>query len=80
LYGINVIPITNIELKESDLGKVAGNAKAFIYNGDIYVNTDIATVDSPVHEFLHLLFGSMKYSNREMYEQIVATAEQFDNY
>lgn len=80
LYGINVIPITNQELKDSDLGKIAGNAKAFIYNGDIYVNVDIATVDSPVHEFLHILFGSLKYSNRELYNQIVSQAEQFDTY
>lgn len=80
LYGVNVIPITNQELKESDLGKIAGSAKAFIYNGDIYVNVDIATVDSPVHEFLHILFGSLKYSNRELYNQIVSQAEQFESY
>lgn len=80
LYGVNVIPITNRELKESDLGKIAGSAKAFIYNGDIYVNVDIATVDSPVHEFLHILFGSLKYSNRELYNQIVSQAEQFESY
>ena len=80
LYGINVIPITTVELQDPKWRGIGDGAKAFIYNGDIYINTDIATVDSPVHEFLHILFGSMKYYNREMYDQIVSSAEQFDSY
>jgi exonuclease VII small subunit len=63
LYGINIIPITNAELSQDRWASITGTkgVKSFIYNGNIYINTDIATVDSPVHEFLHLLFGSMKY-------------------
>lgn len=82
LYGINIIPITNQELNAPEWQNIAGKSqvKAFIYNGDIYINTDIATVDSPVHELLHILFGSMKYNNRDMYNQIVSTAEQLDSY
>lgn len=82
LYGINIIPITNHELNQQEWKDIPGTqqAKAFIYNGDIYINTDIATIDSPVHELLHILFGSMKYSNREMYNQIVSSAEQLDSY
>lgn len=80
LYGINIIPITNVELQDPKWNGIAEGAKAFIYNGDIYVNTDIATLDSPVHEFLHILFGSLKYNNRELYNQIVSQAEQFDSY
>jgi hypothetical protein len=63
LYGINIIPITNAELSQDRWASITGTkgVKSFIYNGNIYINTDIATVDSPVHEFLHLLFGSIKY-------------------
>lgn len=82
LYGINIIPITNAELNSDEWKNVVGkeSVKAFIYNGNIYVNTDIATIDSPVHELLHILFGSMKYQNREMYEQIVGSAQQLNSY
>ena len=82
LYGINIIPITNAELSQDRWASITGTkgVKSFIYNGNIYINTDIATVDSPVHEFLHLLFGSMKYQNRALYDQLVGQAEQFDSY
>lgn len=82
LYGINIIPITNAELSQDRWASITGTKgiKSFIYNGNIYINTDIATVDSPVHEFLHLLFGSMKYQNRALYDQLVGQAEQFDSY
>lgn len=82
LYGINIIPITNAELSQDRWASITGTkgVKSFIYNGNIYINTDIATVDSPVHEFLHLLFGSMKYQNRALYDQLIGQAEQFDSY
>ena len=82
LYGINIIPITNAELSRDKWASITGTkgVKSFIYNGNIYINTDIATVDSPVHEFLHLLFGSMKYQNRALYDQLVGQAEQLDSY
>lgn len=82
LYGINIIPITNAELNSEEWKEIVGvdSVKSFIYNGNIYLNTDIATVDSPIHEMLHILFGSIKYSNRALYEQLVSLAEQFDTY
>lgn len=82
LYGINIIPITNAELSQDRWASITGTkgVKSFIYNGNIYINTDIATVDSPVHELLHLLFGSMKYQNRALYDILVGQAEQFDSY
>lgn len=82
LYGINIIPITNAELSQDRWASITGTKgiKSFIYNGNIYINIDIATIDSPVHEFLHLLFGSMKYQNRALYDQLVGQAEQFDSY
>ena len=38
-------------------------AKAFIYNGNIYINTDNATIDSPIHEMLHIVIGGLSRSN-----------------
>lgn len=82
LYGINIIPITSAELNSNQWKNIVGidGVKAFIYEGNIYLNTDIATVDSPIHEFLHLLFGSMKYQNRNLYDQLINSSEQFSSY
>lgn len=80
LYGINIIHISNAELNSPKWENVSGvhQAKAFIYNGNIYINTDIATIDSPLHEMLHVLFGGMKFQNRDLYEQLVSFAENFN--
>ena len=72
--------LTNSELNNPEWEQVVGPhlAKAFIYNGNIYVNTDIATIDSPLHEMLHILLGSLKFTNRNLYEQLVSSAENFN--
>lgn len=81
LYGINIKPVSQSEL-ESEFWKSipgASTSKGFVFNGDIYINTDLATVDTPLHEMLHLLFGSIRYSNPELYYSLVSTAEQFES-
>lgn len=76
-YGIKFIPITTQEL--SSLG-VQDLPKSFILNNDIYVNTDLATLDSPIHEILHLLLGSIKFQNPQLYTDLVKVSSQFGNY
>lgn len=82
LYGINIVSITSAELASPEWQDIVGVdlVKSFIYNGDIYINTDVATLDSPIHEMLHILFGSMKFQNRNLYEQLVNSASQFASY
>ena len=76
-YGINIIPITsddkfpNINVSQS---------KAFIYNGDIYVNIDNATVDSPIHEMLHILLGTMNRNNPSLFYQLTSSVETISDY
>jgi hypothetical protein len=36
-------------------------AKAFIQNGTIYINVDRGGIESPVHEFMHIICSVMKY-------------------
>lgn len=79
LYGTNFIPITIAELNSAEwkgLIPESKLAKAFVYNGNIYINTDIASIDSPIHEMLHLFLGSMRYTDPDFYMNIVQTAEQ----
>lgn len=82
LYGINIKYISNSELNSEEWQQVPGvqSAKAFIFNGDIYVNTDNATIESPLHEMLHLIFGSIKYSEPELYQSLVDQAINFSSY
>jgi len=54
--------------------------QAFIYNGDIYINTDNSSIDAPLHEMMHLLIGSIKFTNPSLYSNLVSLAESFDNY
>lgn len=83
LYGINFIPISNAELGTSKWSGIVDDAKttnAFIYNGDIYINVDNARIDSPLHEMLHLILGSMKFSDPKLYTDLVSSMETIPNY
>ncbi len=82
LYGINIKYISNSELNSEEWQQVPGvqSAKAFIFDGDIYVNVDNATIESPLHEMLHLIFGSIKYSEPELYQSLVDQAINFSSY
>ena len=58
----------------------AGNVKGFIYNGNIYLNIDNATIDTPIHEMMHLFFGAIRYTDPEIYFNLVNSIEQLPNY
>lgn len=81
-YGINIKYVTNSELNSEQFINIPGiqTANAFVYNGDIYVNLDNATIEAPLHEMLHLIFGSIKYSDPDLYYSLVNQSEQFDSY
>ena len=83
LYGFNFIETNTEELtigELKDVVKDANTAASFIYNGNIYINTDIASIDSPLHEIMHLLLSSIKFSNPDLYYNLVSLSEQFTGY
>lgn len=57
----------------------AAQAQAFIYNGNIYINTDVASIDSKIHELMHILLGSMRFKEPELYSQLIQTVQQLLN-
>ena len=80
-YGIQIIPITKQELENPEFGNIpVSQAQAFILNGNIYVNTDTATIDAPIHEQLHLFLGSIRFGNPNLYFQLVQSTEQLPNF
>jgi hypothetical protein len=83
LYGIKFNQVTDAELASDKWSNLVASDKivnGFVYNGEIYINTDRASVDTPVHEMLHLLLGSMRFTNPKLYQTIVSQAESFKNY
>lgn len=83
LYGIKVNTITDAELSMEQWNHLIPQDRvvnAFIYNGEIYINTDKASPDSFIHEMLHLLVGSMRFSNPQLYMELIQQAESFPNY
>lgn len=45
---------------------------AFILNGDIWINTDNASIDAPLHEMMHMLLGEMRFNDTKLYEELVS--------
>ena len=80
LYGINLIPITNKELQTWKNIPDVKNISAFIYQNNIYINTDIAGVDAPIHEMTHFLLGSIRFKNPELYFELIKIADQFESF
>ena len=75
-YGINISYISNDDLVE-DVD--VNSAKAFIKNGTIYINVDNATIDSPIHEMLHLFIGSISFSNPSLFQQLISSILSIPN-
>jgi hypothetical protein len=64
LYGINLINTSIDELILDAQYKNIVDAKytnAFIFNGNIYINKDVADIDAPLHEMTHILLGGIKF-------------------
>ncbi len=82
LYGIKFNAITNAELNSETWNNVPGvmDANAFIFNGEIYINLDKSSVDAPLHELMHLLIGSMRFSDPNIYQQLVASVENIPDF
>lgn len=76
-YGYSIKQVTTRDLVNLNIPQ---NTKACILNGDILINTDQATIDSPVHEILHLFLGSLRFENADLYFSLVNQAETFPLY
>lgn len=77
LYGINIIPISTSEIQGISN---AGVVKGFVQNGNIYINTDNATIETPIHELMHIFLGGVRYSDPTTYFSLVNSVEQLDRY
>ena len=77
LYGIQIIEVTNDDIhNDPELKTLVDIDKAhgFIYKGNIYINKSNNSPDTKLHEMLHLIFGSVKYQNRLLYDNLMQLA------
>ena len=80
--GININSMSTFQMDKLGITKEvpdAAQVPAFIYKGDIYINTDIASIDSKVHELMHILLGSMRFKNPELYFELIQSVQQLPN-
>lgn len=83
LYGIKFNRVTSSELRLRNFKEVIPDAtrvNAFILNGEIYINTDNASDDAPIHELSHMLLGSLKSTDYDLYTALVNSVETLDDY
>lgn len=89
LYGIPMHAMSTVELNDKfkTTDPQITSANAFVYDGEVYINTDYASVDAPLHEFMHLIIGQVKSQDRKLYDTLLQQVttipgfeEQFDLY
>ncbi len=83
LYGIKFNNVTIADIDNDPKFKDVVDAKhtnAFILNGEVYINMDVADIDAPIHELSHLLLGSIKFQNPSLYSDLVNIVEMLPDY
>lgn len=55
---------------------ILGLLRAEIRNGELFVNVDLASIEEPLHELLHLVLASMKATDYESYRLLVSGAQK----
>lgn len=77
VYGISVNTLSLDELKDFSMEKGLGiedklhTIKAFVYDGEIYINASAADTSDLFHELSHILLGVIKAHNPEVYQDII---------
>ena len=74
-YGITINTVD-----QSTVLSGAEQAKAYVHDGQIYLNVDNATVEDPIHELMHIFLGHIKSTEADKYYNIVNSIEQLPNY
>lgn len=66
-YGISIQSYNTETANQFTDVPEAINKKGFIYNNTIYINTDLATIDTPIHELMHIFIGELRYNHPDQY-------------
>lgn len=72
-FGVTINMLTSSEIVEKYPDIDVNTTKAFVRDGEIFINTTLAEVTDPLHEFTHIILGVLK-ANPELsknYEQLM---------
>lgn len=81
-FGVKTNLVTTEDIAK-DFKKIipnAGRVNAFIFNNEIYVNVDKATTADSLHEFAHIVMGTIKRNNPELYYGLLQRIEELPDY
>lgn len=76
-YGVDIHCVENDDVVDN---VDVSTAKGFIKDGSIYINLDNATIDTPIHEMLHMFLGSLSISNPTLFFTLIQTTEQLPTF
>lgn len=85
-FGIGINSVTRSELEQLSTDNNLGLenkldvVKAFVYNGQIYINTSNANAEDLFHELSHILLGVVKAKDLDMYNELVSAYKTKSNY
>lgn len=85
-FGIGINSVTRSELEQLSIDNNLGLenkldvVKAFVYNGQIYINTSNANAEDLFHELSHILLGVVKAKDIDMYNELVSAYKTKSNY
>lgn len=59
------------ENMDGRMGKTFSDAKGFVFGNTVYINSDTAGFDTPIHEFAHIWLEMIRVQNPEQYNNII---------
>lgn len=71
MHGIKINEVSSREVAMLPDFPGAVTLKGFIRNGEIFVNTDNSTPDTPIHELMHMFMGGIRFQNPDLYQNIL---------
>ena len=83
IYNVSMIPMRSEEIAEkfsAILGVDVNKTRAFIYEGIVYINLDLASSAEPLHEMGHLVLESIKRANYNLYQSIIRSIKSHPYY
>jgi len=85
VYDITFNQMSSAEIAERfDLNPNAtllySEQRAFVKDGQIYLNTDKASLAEPIHELGHIVLAGLKASNNALYEAIISKFSSHPDY
>lgn len=79
-FNVNYQVISNEFFENNKEFSLYKDSKGFVKDGVVYINQDLYTIDTPIHEFAHIYINIIKNSNPALYTKIVELALNSNNY